>query len=157
MKFFALSLVAFVFCLGALAEEMLPAKLDGLEILSVDVVNKISKGYNEKIRPIIDAKCLDCHSTQTKFPPYYSVPGARQLIDRDIEKARARFDFGKGFPLREKAGMIGDLRALRSEVDEGSMPLFRYVILHPEAKLKPEEKAVILQWTGESLKLLGAD
>jgi len=120
-----------------------------------EVIQKISEAYSSRVRPIIEAKCADCHTTHGQMPGYYKIPGLKQMIDGDIHSARKRLDLSNGFPFQEKGAMIGDLRAMKAEVSEDEMPLFRYILLHPSAKLTATEKKTILQWVEESLKLLG--
>src|SRR3989338_5754589 len=54
--------------------------------------------YNTLARPIIEKKCFDCHSSQTKYPAYYKLPLVKWLIDSDISEAKEHLDFEKPFP-----------------------------------------------------------
>jgi hypothetical protein len=84
------------------------------------------------------ATCGDCHSNQTRWPWYSHVAPASWLIQRDVEKARAEFNVSEwGRPNQE-----GDEAA--EELREGEMPLWFYVILHPDAKLDDAEKTRFL-------------
>lgn len=58
---------------------------------------KVAESYQKNVQPIFQQKCFDCHTTETKFPAYYGIPGIKHWINRDIEKGRKRLDMSKGF------------------------------------------------------------
>lgn len=117
-------------------------------------VQIIRKNYLQQIKPIFKEKCMDCHSNQTRYPWYHSVPGVRQVIDQDIVDARKHLDFSNDFPFISHATMIEDLEAIRHSISEGSMPPFSYRVLHSGSQLSDLEKKKVADWVEESLKLL---
>lgn len=119
-------------------------------------LNEIGAAYRQKIEPIFRRACMDCHSAHTDYPWYQRLPLVRGLIDRDIAEARTHLDMTEGYPFRSHAPPLEDLEAIEEDIREGSMPPFRYRIMHPSAALTDEEKAQVFQWAQRSKEILGA-
>jgi uncharacterized membrane protein len=120
-------------------------------------LEKINQAYLASVRPIFEAKCFDCHSDKTRYPFYYRVPGARQLIDRDISQSKRHIDMSRDFPFVGGHGSpAGDLQEIEEVLTDGSMPPWRYRILHRGSKVTDEEKKTILEWIKSSLQELSA-
>jgi len=127
----------------------------GFEILetgpSRETLDAINRNYIRTIRPIFRTKCFDCHSTETRLPWYYRLPGARKLIDGDIREARKHIDMTRDFPFEGLHGTaVDNLRAVERVIEENRMPLWRYRLLHWGSGLSTEEKDKILNWVHES-------
>jgi len=103
-------------------------------------------GYQESIAPVLEAKCADCHTTRTRFPWYYRMPLAKGMIDLDIRKARKALDLTGGFPFAGVGTTADHVSALRDVALDGSMPPFRYVVMHWSAKLTKAERDSIVAW-----------
>lgn len=114
----------------------------------------VNADYQARVKPIFQAKCWDCHSSHTRYPFYYRLPGARWLIDRDIRQARKHLDMSLDFPFQSHAGPEKDLDAIREAVEEDEMPPLRYRLGHWRSGLREGERKVILRWVEESRKLL---
>ena len=44
----------------------------------------------EAVKPILKAKCMNCHSGETQYPSYYKIPYAKQIIDEDIANGQEK-------------------------------------------------------------------
>jgi hypothetical protein len=126
-----------------------------LGALPPSAIPEISQSYLNDIRPIFEKKCFDCHSSFTKFPWYYPVPGIRQLIDKDIREAQEHLDLSSGYPFKSHATLREDLTAIADEIDKNDMPPLRYRRLHPQSAVTEAEKSVIHRWVEQSLSRLG--
>lgn len=82
-------------------------------------------------RALAQRACFDCHSNQTTWPWYSQVAPASWLVADHVIEGRDKFNMSE-WPSGE-----GDEAA--KAVAEGEMPLFGYVLMHPEAKLTPAE------------------
>lgn len=120
----------------------------------IPVTSLINVSYEKLVKPIFEKKCFDCHGGKTKFPWYYKIPGAKQLIDHDIEESKEHMDLTSAFPFKGHHSPQEDLESIAEVIEKGEMPPWRYWILHREAKITAEERAIILQWSRESLGLL---
>jgi hypothetical protein len=106
----------------------------------------MQKAYTASIAPILEAKCFDCHSQHPHFPWYYRFPLAGSLIDMDIRKARRLLDLTDGLPFTGRGSLDDHLTALRDVVVDGSMPPFRYTIIHRNSRLTRAEQDLVIAW-----------
>ena len=100
----------------------------------------------EKVMTILRTSCYDCHSNETVWPWYSYVAPMSWLVSNDVRDGRAHLNFSewasysteKRDHKREECG---------EEVEEGEMPLWFYIPLHPEAELSEEDAETILAWS----------
>lgn len=84
-------------------------------------------------RALAARACFDCHSNETTWPWYSNVAPVSWLIQRDVDEGRQRLNFSEwNRPQRERQRLAGI-------VQEGEMPPWYYVILHPTANLSNAE------------------
>ena len=100
--------------------------------------------------------CADCHSHQTRWPWYSRVAPLSWQIAQDVNSARRAMNFsewsiGVG---RSPGTAVGTLAAACANVKSGRMPLTRYLMLHPEARLSPRDQAMFCEWTGQEIARL---
>ena len=89
-------------------------------------------------RALFFRACADCHSNETKWPWYSTIAPASWLITRDVMEGRATFNVSEwGRPDNE-----GDDAA--ETVQNGEMPPWFYLPLHPEANLSPAERQQLI-------------
>ncbi len=119
------------------------------------VYAKINASYSQNVKAIIDAKCGDCHGGPPRLPWYYSIPGIKGLIDRDIHEAQVHLIFSNGFPFGGHGTPTEDLEELKSALEKDNMPPTRYRVLHPGSSPTDNEKNAILSWIEESQKEMG--
>ena len=82
--------------------------------------------------------CGDCHSHETSWIWYSHVAPVSWLVQRDVEEGREHFDvsaWDRG---------PGHADEAVEEYEEGEMPPWFYLPLHPEAKLSPEDRGALL-------------
>jgi len=90
---------------------------------------------DERSLELARAACYDCHSNETRWPPYSYVAPMSWLVRRDVEEGREELNFSLG-------GRIDDDAA--EAVAEGSMPPRTYTLLHPGARLSAEERSQLV-------------
>lgn len=110
-------------------------------------VDGITKVYPvpENIGAILKKSCYDCHSNHTNYPWYAPIQPFRYVLDSHIKagKADLNFDeFGNYTPRKQRSR----LRAIGESLDEGSMPLSSYTIIHRDAVLSKEDKQLLADW-----------
>ncbi|ABQ89029.1 heme-binding domain-containing protein [Roseiflexus sp. RS-1] len=89
-------------------------------------------------RTLFFRACADCHSNETRWPWYSTIAPASWLITRDVMEGRAEFNVSEwGRPDNE-----GDDAA--KTVQNGEMPPWFYLPLHPEASLSPAERQQLI-------------
>jgi cytochrome c len=107
----------------------------------------------EKVRGIFEAKCADCHSNSPRRPVYSRFAPASWLIERDIQEARTAMNLSN-WPEYGPENQAGLLARIASEVRNNRMPLERYLLLHPTARLTDADRQTIVTWAHDERKRL---
>lgn len=97
------------------------------------------------VAALLQRACYDCHSNNTKYPWYAEVQPAGWWLAEHVNDGKRHLNFSEfaAYPAKRaktKAGEIVD------EIEEKKMPLKSYTLLHPEARLTPEEIKLITAW-----------
>jgi hypothetical protein len=114
---------------------------------------EIAESYTS-VEPMLKKSCYDCHSDQTNFPWYHSLPIVKQLIDTDITEAQEHLDFSEGFPFGGHATQENQLREIREEVEHGGMPPASYRFMHWGRLIENEKQDTLFQWIDSSLSAI---
>lgn len=107
---------------------------------------QITDPHLKKAAPILQNKCLDCHSSLTRMPFYAKFPIARDLIGKDIEEGIEDFNIGNKFANNGAGFTELDLARLEGVLNSHSMPPFRYVALHWDANLSQQDSEDLRSW-----------
>ncbi|HEX3472129.1 MAG TPA: heme-binding domain-containing protein [Silvibacterium sp.] len=99
----------------------------------------------EDVRHVLATKCADCHSANTYYPAYSRLAPASWLIERDVHEGRSHLDMSQWqhYSLESQVDL---LTRIASEARSGQMPVKQYLILHPKARLSPQEQQLIYDW-----------
>jgi mono/diheme cytochrome c family protein len=87
-----------------------------------------------RTRAVFFRACKNCHTNETEWPWYSVVAPASWLVQRDVEEGRSHFNVSEWG--REK----NDGAEAAKLVREGEMPLWFYLLAHPEARLSDAER-----------------
>lgn len=92
-------------------------------------------------RALAERACFDCHSNHTRWPWYSALAPVSWRIQNHVSEGREKLNF-TAFDPSGKA--VGDAAEDAGEtVTKGEMPPRDYLLLHPEARLTPAEKAAL--------------
>lgn len=122
--------------------------------INPDTLRQINTTYQELL-PVFRKACFDCHSKETNYPWYFKLPLVSNMIRHDIKKARKHLLMGESFPFEKGESPGKDLEEIAETIEENDMPPLKYQIMHWAAFLSKEEKKAILEWTENSIKLIG--
>ncbi len=100
---------------------------------------------NPDVHALIKRACYDCHSNQTQWPWYSYLAPASWLVTHDVEEGRKHVNFTEWDRYDEKKRRR-KLEEIAEEVEEGAMPLKKYLLLHPEARLSDAERLLLVNW-----------
>jgi hypothetical protein len=90
-------------------------------------------------RALAERACLDCHSNVTKWPWYSHIAPTSFFVVGHVNDGRRRLNFSEwDQPQRATMDDVDDV------VGSGEMPLWNYLIAHPEARLTPTETVHLL-------------
>jgi hypothetical protein len=99
----------------------------------------------EQVRQILRRSCYDCHSNETRWPWYAHVAPMSWLLVYDVNHAREHMNFSTWdrYDAKKRAKKLEEAW---EEVEDGEMPLWFYVPLHPEARLSDADKEILRAW-----------
>ncbi|MBI4731547.1 MAG: heme-binding domain-containing protein [Chloroflexi bacterium] len=90
-------------------------------------------------RDLAQRACFDCHSNETVWPWYSTIAPFSWLIYSDVVEGRQKMNFSEW-----TQGGSQDIDELMEVLQEGEMPPFQYLLMHPEAKLTDDEKQTLI-------------
>lgn len=97
------------------------------------------------IKAIVHNACYDCHSHESEYPWYTNVAPLSFWIKGHINHGREHLNFSEWgkYSAKDKAEKI---KNCADWTEETRMPLFSYVVAHPEAKMSTEERQKLVDW-----------
>ena len=105
------------------------------------------------VMQIVERSCQSCHSEKTDWPWYSYVAPMSWLIEKDVNQARSHMNLSHWdeYTIEKQQEILAELSSV---VRNKQMPLPRYTMLHPEAKLSDSEIDQIYRWArGERTRL----
>jgi hypothetical protein len=109
----------------------------------------------EEAGSILKTSCYDCHSNETRYPWYSNIAPAKWLIIRDVSNGREELNFSnwKSLSIKDKIKLLDKIA---EEVEDSSMPLPIYTLIHRDATLNEESRKILIDWTEQMMNdLLG--
>lgn len=94
---------------------------------------------SSQTRALAQRACFDCHSNETTWPWYSNVAPVSWLLQHDVEDGRRTLNFSE-WNRRQR----GADEAAKT-VQNGSMPRWFYIPLHPQANLSAADKAALIK------------
>jgi hypothetical protein len=111
----------------------------------------MSRIYNvsANMQAILKAACYDCHSNNTQYPWYARIEPVGWVLSRHIKEGKTNLNFSEfgGYSQRKQKNK---LKAVINSINENTMPISSYLIIHPEAWLSREEKALLIEWASKT-------
>jgi hypothetical protein len=106
------------------------------------------------VKPILGNSCFDCHSRFTVYPWYHKLPLVKSLLDNDIKEARKFLDLSDDFPFKGKGPLDGLLEDIKSEIQDGGMPLWSYRLMHWGKLIEGAKRDSLFRWIDGSLEVI---
>ncbi len=97
------------------------------------------------VKAILKRACYDCHSHETVWPGYSRVAPVSWLLAWDVAEGREELNFSRWNRYGEKK-RNKMIKEIWEEVEEGEMPPWFYVPLHPDSQLSEQDHAVLRAW-----------
>lgn len=101
------------------------------------------------VKAVLERSCYDCHSHETRWPWYGYVAPASFLVTHDVHEARDEMNFSTWNRYRpdKRAELLDDVIKM---VNDGDMPPWYYLVMHPGARLSDADRELIGAWTTAS-------
>jgi hypothetical protein len=102
---------------------------------------------------IVTKACQNCHSEKTEWPIYSRVAPMSWMIEKDVRDARNHMNLSRwnSYDVNQRQELLSEIGSL---VRNHRMPLPRYLLLHPEARLADSEVDHLYQWARTERKRL---
>ena len=97
----------------------------------------------------LKTSCYDCHSNKTNYPWYSNIQPLGWWLAHHIKEGKAELNFND-FSSYSKRRQLSKLKAIVESIQDGSMPLSSYTLIHQRAKLTREDKKIIMDWAGKA-------
>lgn len=121
------------------------------KITPTDIVNNYR--VPDQVQLVLNRACYDCHSNNTRYPWYAHVQPFRLLLDRHIIDGKEELNFSM-YGSYSKKRQFNKLKSIGESLEEGTMPLKSYRIMHADARLTEAEKAEVLKWVEDTRNLI---
>ncbi len=115
----------------------------------------VTAGPPATVAAVLDRSCRDCHSNETRWPWYSRVAPISWLVAGDVEEGRSHLNFSE-WALLDNRRRARRLEEICEEITAGAMPDWKYVLMHPEARLSAEEIKAVCDWTRREAAALAA-
>jgi len=99
-----------------------------------------------EVRQVLEGKCADCHSSNTRWPAYSRLAPGSWLMEHDVHAARVAMNLSN-WPQMEPDEQTRLLASIAAEVANRRMPVRQYLLLHPSARLTDAERKSVIAWT----------
>ena len=108
---------------------------------------------NAHVLQLFERACQNCHSERTQWPLYSHLPVVSWALEKDVADARQHLDLSHWdqYSIDQQRDLLA---RIGTEVRNHQMPLSRYVLLHPEARLSEAEIQLIYEWTKAQRRLM---
>ena len=95
---------------------------------------------------VLERSCNDCHSNLTRWPWYARVAPASWLVAHDVHEGREHMNFStwNRYDAEQRADHLDEIAEM---VEQGEMPPWFYLPLHPDARLDDADREAIRAWT----------
>ena len=120
-----------------------PARNKSVQVLPTDISKTIP--VPENVKMILQTACYDCHSNNTDYPWYNYVQPVAWILANHIKHGKRNLNFSEfgSYPVRKQQSK---LKAIADQIKDGEMPLYSYTMIHNNARLSKEQKAIIIDW-----------
>lgn len=102
-------------------------------------------GASPEVTAVLRRACYDCHSHETVWPWYSSIAPVSWLVAHDVHEGREKLNLSTLQDISAETQVKVRAKALQ-EVEEGEMPMWYYLPMHPLAKLSEQDRAVLKTW-----------
>src|SRR5829696_4663993 len=128
-----------------------PARNSSNAAQPADMVTNFNVPAN--VADILKISCYDCHSNNTRYPWHANAQPIGWLLANHVKDGKEELNFNE-FTTYSKRRQLSKLKSIQNSIKDGSMALSSYTLLHSDAKLSEDNKAVLLQWTSNVIDSL---
>lgn len=121
-----------------------PTKNISAGIADADIIHT-TYAMPEQVHTILVNKCYDCHSNNTTYPWYYNIQPVAWWMAGHVNEGKEHLNFSDFKNYAERRA-IHKIEEIGEVLEDGSMPISSYLIIHGDAKVTQEERDQINTW-----------
>jgi mono/diheme cytochrome c family protein len=123
--------------------------------LSTDSKNLIlnHEQMPENVQQIFKNACFDCHSDNTNYLWYHKIAPVSWLINKHVVEGKDELNFSEWGKF-DNYDKIGDLEDIKQELEQKTMPIKQYTVMHKEARLSDDERDAVFAWIDKKMSEL---
>jgi hypothetical protein len=121
-----------------------PEKNVSAEVITARDISKVHP-VPQNVQDLLLKKCYDCHSNNTHYPWYVNVQPVGWWLAHHVDEGKGELNFSE-FSTYEKKKADHKLEEVGEVIEEGSMPLTSYTLLHPETKISADDRKILTDW-----------
>jgi hypothetical protein len=129
------------------------AAFAAIQFVHADRTNPPGRGdlvAPQDVRRLIRRACFDCHSNETRWLWYSAVAPFSWVIARDVSAGRRRLNFSDwGEYASDPETKTHKLQEVVQSITRDDMAPWYYRVLHPDARLRPGERELIIRWASQ--------
>jgi len=143
----ALKIILAALLLLFLIIQFFPKNLpENTEIDSRDLI--YGRHAEGEVAAIFKRSCYDCHSNDVNYPWYSKIAPVSWLLAKDVTNGKASLNLSEWGDLSQ-FNKINRLVLIKEVVNDKSMPLPVYLIMHKDARLSDEQIVLISDWADD--------
>ena len=136
--------IGFVLLIGFVAIQFIqPAHNKTDKVLPTDITNTVV--VPNQVLNILQNSCYDCHSNNTRYPWYSFIQPGAWLMASHIRRGKAMLNFNQFGDLSNRKQQ-SKLQGIVNQIKDNEMPLSSFTLLHKNAILTAEQKAILINW-----------
>lgn len=103
-----------------------------------------------EVKTLFQKACNDCHSNKTEYPWYANVQPFAWWIAHHVDEGKEHLNLNAFLNYRPNR-QYHKLEEIVETLDENSMPLSSYTLIHKEARLTEVQKQQIMAWANSAM------
>lgn len=126
------------------AQFIQPSLNQGSSMGQQDISHAVSIPGN--VMQVLKKSCFDCHSNQTTYPWYDRISPISWWVADHVNDGKRELNFTE-FTQYSIKKQLHKMEEIRETVEKGEMPLKSYLVMHGDAKLTPNDKNLLVDWS----------
>lgn len=136
--------IVFALLIGFVAIQFIqPARNKTDKVMPTDIQRLY--GVPDSVVNVLQTSCYDCHSNNTNYPWYSFIQPAAWFMASHIKEGKTNLNFSE-FGAYSNRKQQGKLQAIINSINDNTMPINAYIMLHKNAKLSAVNKTLLLDW-----------
>lgn len=99
----------------------------------------------DNVKTLLKNACMDCHSNQTQYLWYHKLAPVSWMIDKHIREGKKELNFSE-WGKQDDYDKFGAFEDMVKELENKTMPIKAYKIMHKPARLSDDETNAIIAW-----------